>query len=441
MSTKNGSLPALRRSPMWLSCIFAPILLAMVLTACESSTPTVPPNYVSVDISTSPTTLDPRVATDAISSRVSELIYDSLVQINRNGVFIGDLAESFERPSPTRLVFHLRHNVRFSNGAIFTSRDVQFTYASVLDPVTLSVKLAGLAELASIAAPDDYTVVMTTRRPYAPALELAMLGIVPKDSPPLGHGDAVPPGTGPFELVSFVRDERILLARNPARISPPGSVDGISFKVVPDATVRALELAEGVCDFTENDGIQLDLLPWLAARPILQISKSPGTAYQYIAFNFRDPRLRDLRVRRAIAYGIGRAAIVHAILKDAGEPATGMLTPENWAYNGNVIRYDHDPAAARGLLEAAGYSPSRPLRLTYNTTPEGRRLAETLQAMLRPLGVILDIHTNEWATFYSYLSQGNFDIAASQWVGINDPHQYERIFASDPTPPHGDNRG
>jgi peptide/nickel transport system substrate-binding protein len=205
--------------------------------------------------------------------------------------------------------------------------------------------------------------------------------------------------------------------------------------------VRALELAEGIADFAENDAVQLDLIPWLAARPNLVIGRSPGTSYQYIIFNFRDPHLRDINVRRAIAYGIDRATIVHAMLKDAAQVATGMLTPQNWAYDGDVIRYDYDPARARALLKAAGYDPQHPLRLVYKTTPEGRRLAETLQGMLRPFGVLLDIHTNEWATFYNDLSHGDFAIAASQWVGVNDPHQYELIFASNEMPPHGANRG
>lgn len=417
-------------------------MLAIMAAACDRAQRAIPPNYVAVDIPVSPISLDPRIASDAMSERICELIYSSLLRIGRRGNWTSDLATSFERPAPLTIVFHLRHGVRFSDGRPLTARDVVFTYASVLDPATLSVKRAGLAELASITAPDDYTVVMTTRRPYAPALEMARLGVVPSGSPPPGHdGNSAPPDSGAFELLSFSRDERVMLARNPWRAAPEGAISGISFKVVPDATVRALELAEGIADFAENDAVQLDLIPWLAARPSLRIGRSAGTTYQYLIFNFRDPRLRDINIRRAIAYGIDRATFIHAMLKDAARPATGMLTPDNWAYSGNVMRYNYDPKRARTLLETGGYGPQHPLRLVYKTTPEGRRLAETLQAMLRPLGVILDIHTNEWATFYSDLSHGDFAIAAGQWVGVNDPHQYELIFASSEMPPHGSNRG
>jgi peptide/nickel transport system substrate-binding protein len=443
MGITRGSMVGRERrvsAAWWLAA--AALAIVLHTSACDRRTATLPSNYLAVDITTSPITLDPRVATDAISERVNELIYDALLRIDHQGNFTGDLAASFERPSPLAIVFHLRHGVHFSNGRLLTARDIAFTYASVLDPATLSVKRAGLTELASIQAADDYTVVMTTRRPYAPALGMGLLGIVPNGSPAPGRRTpSAPPGSGPFKLEGFVRDERVMLKRNQFHASVSGTISGVSLKVVPDATVRALELAEGICDFAENDAIQLDLLPWLAARPDLQIGRSPGTTYQYIIFNFRDSRLRDRRVRRALAYGIDRATIVHAMLKDAAQVATGMLTPQNWAYDGAVMRYPYDPTQARALLEAAGYGPAHPLRLAYKTTPEGRRLAETLQAMLRPLGLVLDIHANEWATFYSDLGRGNFAIAAGQWVGVIDPHQYEVIFASNQTPPHGSNRG
>ena len=443
MGITTGSMACRERrgsTAWWLAT--AALALILHAAACTRRTAELPPNYAAVDLTTSPLTLDPRIATDAISERVNELIYDSLLRIDHRGNFTGDLAASFERPSPLKVVFHLRHDVHFSGGRLLTARDVTFTYNSVLDPATLSVKRACLAELASVEAADDYTVVMTTRRPYAPALGMGLLGIVPDGSPAPGYRTfSAPPGSGPFKLTGFVRDERMILTRNQFHTRIPGTISGVSLKVVPDATVRALELAEGICDFAENDAVQFDLLPWLAARPDLQIGRSPGTTYQYLIFNFRDPRLRDRRVRQAIAYGIDRATIVHAMLKDAAQAATGMLTPQNWAYNGAVMRYPYDPSQARALLEAAGYGPAHPLRLAYKTTPEGRRLAETLQAMLRPLGLVLDIHTNEWATFYSDLGRGNFAIAAGQWVGVIDPHQYAVIFASNQTPPHGSNRG
>ncbi len=420
------------------------VVIAFVAAGCTKAAPLAPPGYLQVDLPTAPSAIDPRVSADAVSSRVAELLYDSLLRINADGNFVGDLAEHFEWTSPTAIAFHLRRNAYFSDGRRLTARDVKYTYDSILDPASLSIKRAILAEMASLKVVDDYTLVMHTRRPYAPALTMATVGIVPAGTAAPGKDAAIaPPGTGPLRLATFIRDEAVILERNPHRSHNVGTLTGLALKIVPDPTVRALELSEGICGFAENDAIQAELIPYLAAQPRLRIVRSAGSTYHYLIFNFRDARLRDLRVRRAISYAIDRSAIVTALVRGNARLATGLLTPENWAYDGSVMQYPYEPVKARELLEEAGYSPSaHPLRLIYNTTPEGRRLAEALQSMLSRVGIAIDIHTNEWATFYSDLRNGNFDIASSQWVGVVDPHQYYEIFDSHMTPIHGgSNRG
>jgi peptide/nickel transport system substrate-binding protein len=420
------------------------VCIAIVFAGCTKATPLAPAGYLQVDLPTAPSAIDPRISADAVSSRVAELLYDSLVRIDADGNFVGDLAKRFEWTSPTAIVFHLRGDAYFSDGRRLTARDVKFTYDSILDPATLSIKRAILAEMDSLTVVNDYTVVMRTRRPYAAALTMATVGIVPTGSPAPGKdATAAPPGTGPMRLATFIRDEAVILERNPYHPHTAGALPGLALKVVPDPTVRALELTEGICGFAENDAIQPELIPYLAAQPRLRIVSSAGSAYYYLIFNFRDARLRDLRVRRAISYAIDRSATVNALVRGNARLATGLLAPENWAYDGSVTQYPFDPAKARGLLEESGYSTSaHPLRLIYNTTPEGRRLAEALQSMLGRVGIAVYIHTNEWATFYSDLRNGNFDIASSQWVGVGDPHQYYEIFDSHMTPVHGgSNRG
>lgn len=420
-------------------------ILAALLFGCARGAPGKPSAYIQVDIETSPTATDPRFSTDAVSSRINELVFDSLVRVDRDGKFVGDLAASFERPSPTTLVFHLRRGIRFSDGRALTARDIKFTYESILAPASASPRRAGIAQLASVETPDDYTVVMTTAYPYAPAMEFATQGIVPAGTAlPQASAAVAPPGSGPFEISSYSRGEKLVLVRNPYRPAPAGAPRGIVFKVVPDATVRALELAEGVCDLAENN-VEPDVLGYLSREHGLRVERSPGTSYQYLAFNFRDPRLRDLRVRRAIAYAIDRRAIVASLLRGSARVATGMLSPENPAYDGAVKTYPYDPARARRLLDEAGYPVGRDgmraLSFVYKTTPQQRQLGEVLQAMLARVGIRIEIRTNEWATFYGDIQRGNFDLTSMDWVGINDPNQYYMVFDSHMTPPHGFNRG
>jgi peptide/nickel transport system substrate-binding protein len=426
--------------------LLAQIGAALVaLVGCDPSRVDRSPATIQVDIETSPTSTDPRFGTDAMSSRINELIFDSLAKADRGGNFVGRLAGSIERPSPTEIVFHLNHGVRFSDGRELTARDVVFTYNSIIAPESMSPKRATLEQLKSIEAPDDYTVVMTVANQYSPALEMATEGIVPTGTPlPAQGSSAAPVGSGPFAMAAYSRDEFLRLVRNRYYPHPPDAAESIFFKIVPDPTVRALELAEEVCDFSPNN-IQLDVLPWLASHQSLDISKTPGTTYRYLSFNFRNPRLRDIRVRRAIAYAIDRKTIVSTVLRGTGRIATGMLSPENWAYDGNVTDYSYDPETARHLLDQAGYPAGkngmRALRFEYKTTPEGARIGEIFQAMLQQVGIELTIRTLEFATYYADIQAGNFDLTSLQWVGINDPNHYYMVFDSKKTPPHGENRG
>jgi peptide/nickel transport system substrate-binding protein len=404
-----------------------------------------PPRYLQVDIESSPTATDPRFATDAISSRIMELIFDSMVKIDRNGRLVGDLAESIERPDDTRIIFHLKSGVRFSDGRELTSRDVKFTYDSILDRRSASPKRAVLEQLKSIEIPDERTVVITTTGTYAPALEMGTYGIVPAGTP-LPHSSLAisPPGTGAFTMTKYLRDNAAWLKRNPYRPAPANSPEGIVFKIVPDATVRALELAEGISDVAPNN-IDPEVLSYLISNPDLRLNQAPGSSYVYLLLNFRNPHLHDLRVRRAIAYAVDRVAIVGSYLRGTARIATGKLAPENWAYDATVRSYGYDPEMARRLLDDAGYHADlngmRDLKFIYKTTPENGRLAEVLQAMLRRVGIRVEIRSNEWATFYSDLANGNFDLASMRWIGINDPNHYYLTFDSLMVPPRGLNRG
>jgi peptide/nickel transport system substrate-binding protein len=176
---------------------------------------------------------------------------------------------------------------------------------------------------------------------------------------------------------------------------------------------------------------------------------SPGTTFQYIGINLRDPRLADVRVRRAIAHAIDRNAIVETILKGLATVATGLLPPTHWAYDSHVPTYAYNPKRAKQLLDHAGYpdpgggETGVRFHLSYKTTTVElrRRIAEVLQEQLAQVGIALDIRSYEWATFYNDIRKGNFELYSLAWVGIEDPDIYYQTCHSSQTPPLGNNRG
>src|SRR4029077_20915440 len=146
--------------------------------------------------------------------------------------------------------------------------------------------------------------------------------------------------------------------------------------VVPDATTRALELRKGSADATIN-ALTPDTVLTLERDPSLAVERAPGTVLAYMGFNLRDPILKDVRVRQAIAYALDRGPMIEYLWRSAAKPARSILPPQSWAYNGNVPPDDHDPGKARALLDAAGYASVNGVRfhLTMKTsTDENTRL-------------------------------------------------------------------
>ena len=427
----------------------ASLLAACTLAACTSGPP-LPTGYIAVGLEAAPLTLDPRFATDATSAQIDDLVFEGLTRWDDQSRRVPQLATEWRATDAQTYVFHLHEGLRFANGAPLTAADVKATYDSVLDPRTQSAKQLALQAIEGVDALDPLTVRFRLRQPFAPFLESTGLGILPATevarapTRPL----AQPTGAGPFRVRALVPDERVVLSRNRAYPFAAPKLEGIVFKVVPDAVTRLLELKRGTLDLVQN-GIDPDSLDWLRAQPTIEVMTRPGTTIQYLGMNLRDPKLADVRVRRAIAYAIDRNAIIHTVLKDLATPATGLLGPTHWAFALDAPTYAYNPKRAKELLDAAGYTEadgtgSQPrFRLSYKTTfvELRRRIAEVVQAQLAEVGVVLDIQSYEWGTLYNDIKRGNFQLYSLAWVGIEDPDIYYLTCHSSQTPPQGSNRG
>jgi peptide/nickel transport system substrate-binding protein len=184
----------------------------------------------------------------------------------------------------------------------------------------------------------------------------------------------------------------------------------------------------------------------LERYPMLKVSHGPGSVLGYMAFNCRDPILKDFRVRQALAYAIDRRPMLQYLARNFARPADSLLPPESWAYNGDVPRYEYNPARARELLDQAGYPVSNGVRfhLTMKTSIEEstRLLAAVLQQQLREVGIVLDIRSFDFATFFADVTKGSFEMYSLRWIGGNeDPDIFEYVFHSSKFPPRGANRG
>jgi peptide/nickel transport system substrate-binding protein len=417
--------------------------LLLSLFSCSQSPD---PQTLVMIIESSPTNLDPRVGLDAQSERIGELLFDALLTRDEHLNVQPGLAERWETPDPLTYVFHLHHGVMFHDGRALTSRDVKWTFDSLLQGKILSTKTATYRYVERIDAPDDFTVVFHLKEPNATLLwnlSEGAVGIVPYGT--LDEITAKPVGSGPFKFVSAELDKEVILARNDSYWGEKARIARVRFTVVPDTTTRALELRKGSADVALN-ALTSDMVLALAKEPALAIQRAPGTILSYAAFNLRDPILKDVRVRQAIAYAVDRQPLIEYIWRGFAQPAASILPPQSWAYDADVPKYPHDPDKANHILDAAGYAAVNGVRfhITMKTSTEEstRLLAAVLQQQMREVGIALDIRTFESATFLADVTSGAFQFYSLRWIGGNeDPDIFDTVFHSSNTPPKGRNRG
>jgi peptide/nickel transport system substrate-binding protein len=359
------------------------------------------------------------------------------------------LAERLEHPTPTTYVVTLKRGVHFQDGHEMTSADVVYTFRSFLDPEFVSPRKGGYRELKSVDATDRYTVLFTLTRPFTSFPINLVMPIIPD-----GAGASLadhPMGTGPYRFVRYAVDDRVELARFDGYFDGPPRNAGLVLKVIPDDIMRGLELQKGTTDIVVND-LTPDIAHQLETNQQLQKAEAPGVDYQYLGINLRDPILRDVRVRQAIAYAIDRHAIIEYLRRGLGVPAVGLLPVLSWAFADDAFSFPFDPARARALLDEAGYrdpdgdGPQSRFRLNLkisNTLEFNRLQASVIQQNLRDVGIDLDVRTYEFATLFADVLKGNFQLYSLQWTAgsLADPDILRRVFHSTQTPPAGFNRG
>jgi peptide/nickel transport system substrate-binding protein len=399
-------------------------------------------------IESSPANLDLRVGTDAQSERIGSLIFDSLVRKDAHFAVQPWLAQSWDHPDPVTWVFHLRRGVRFHNGRSMTARDVKWTLDSVRNGTVITAKAQAFAKVASVEAPDPATVIVRLKQPdpfLLWNLSDGAIGIVP-----YGSGRDLwrdPIGTGPFRFLSQEQDRDVMLARNDSYWQQPPRVAAVRFNVVPDPITRALELQKGSAD-AEINSLSPDMVYALRRQTHLVIESAPGTSVTYLSFNLRDPLLRDVRVRKAIALALNRPLIIDALWRGEARLADSLLPPGHWARDGALTPYPYDPAQANRILDAAGYARKADgarfhLQMKISTADDSTRLmALVMQQQLRAVGIALDVRSFEFATFYADITKGAFSIYALRWIGGNEsPDIFRYAYSASSLPPHGANRG
>jgi ABC-type transport system substrate-binding protein len=394
--------------------------------------------------------LDPARETDGESFYGSTQIFDTLVEFVPGTTEIQPaLAESWEISADgLTFTFKLVEGATFHDGTPVNAEAVVFSFMRQLDEghpffdqgpwkYWGYMDMSGIVE--TITASSEYTVEFKLKKVEAPflanlAMDFAAI-VSPTAVEELGaEFTNNPVGSGPFVFESWVREDQIILSKNENYWREPAQIDTLILKVIPDATARFLALQKGevdVIDFPSVEDFEA-----MEADPDIELIQQAGLNVGYLALNNDKEPFDDVRVRQAINYAINKEEIIAGVYGEAGTPAHNPIPPGMWSYNQSIDPYPYNPELARSLLAEAGLADgfsttlwAMPVARPYN--PNGKKVAEIMQAQLAEVGVEVEIISFDWGTYLDKTDSGEHDMALLGWTGDNgDPDNFLFVLLS-----------
>jgi oligopeptide transport system substrate-binding protein len=428
------------------------VVVLLLGAACAPSPPPRPSAVLRLALASEPPTLDWTLASDGVSITVIENLmeglteYDDRLQPRPAAASRWDLS-----PDGRTYTFHLRDDVRWSDGRPVTAADYEYAWKRLLDPKTAAEYAYFLYDVVNardyntgritdagrigVRALNATTLRVDLNRPvaYFPSLTTFTVTFPLRRDLLERYGARwTDPGrlvtNGPFTLAEWRHEYRVILRARPDYRQGKPAVDEVHFFVINDRST-ALSLYEtGDLDLTV---LPPEAIPFYEQSP--DVVRVPLLRGYYYGFNVTAPPFHDRRVRQAFARAIDKSEFPH-ILKGGELPANSWIPAGMFAANPD-IGLTYDPAAARALLAEAGYPGGNgfpPVTATYDTSPVNTLIAENLQAQWkRSLGVTVALENQEWKVYLKRLQTLAPPLYRLGWgADYPDPDNFMALFTS-----------
>ena len=414
---------------------------------------------VVVGLSQEPTVFNPLRPHIEVDRGVHFGIFDSLWRTDERAQFVPNLA--VEIPSVKNggiakngleYTFRLKKGVAWHDGKPFTSRDVKFTWELVTSPKFGAFTKVGFDAVASMETPDESTVRVRLKEPFAPFLTAwgdawivpaHLLESVP-DPNTAEFNTRSPIGTGPFKFGSRVAGDHLVLVANPDYHGGPPYLERVIFKYIPDLTVLYTQFKTGAIDVTGLQGISAEFYAEAKGLPGVTLHLHHSPSVEYIYFNYGKPWFKERPVRQALYHATDKRAIIEQVYYGVPKPVEGYLPSTSWAYNADLPKHEYNPEKAKQILDEAGWRPGPDgvrtkggVRLGFtNSTTSGNKLREQAQALLqqnwREVGVDMQISNMPaaviWGEFYVKSKFDSLMVGIQASVG-DDPDCLNRIHS------------
>jgi peptide/nickel transport system substrate-binding protein len=347
-------------------------------------------------------------------------ITETLVGVDENVKLVPLLATFWEiSPDKKSWIFHLRENVHFHDGALFTAPIMKMNLERSMK---VGKRLKGLP-IESISAQDEKTLIITTKEAFAPLGAYLAVGESAALAPSSfdDKGDLVKlVGTGPYMLKSWKIKDEVVATKNPDYWGKnKASVDTVTYKSVTEAVTRIAMVRAGEVDIAQI--LPPDLIKTIQSEPDLKFQVQSIGRCRMAGFNLKKEPFNDARVRLAVNYAINREDLVKYVLDGYGESASTLFPPNiHWA-NKDLKVFHHDPEKAKQLLAEAGWKDSdgdgvldkdgKPLTFKIVTYPKRATLpptAEVIQSQLGKIGVKAELAIQQYDAAYQARNDGDF---------------------------------
>ena len=401
-----------------------------------------------------PSTLNPMLSGADFVYQLAGYTLEFLVQLDDRGNVIPVLCERV--PDLTNgdisadgltVKYHLRKGVTWSDGAPFTSKDIEASWRQVVNRANNVQEREGYTIVSSIDTSDPHVAVVHLLHPYAPfvtrffaAIQEGPIAVMPahliarlKEMNDARYSSQ-PVGTGPFIVQSWVRGGPVTFVANPHYWRGAPGLRKIIFQSRPSSQNELVGFRAGEIDADLDAGPQR--LPQFLTIAGMHPVRSRSLRLSVLDMNTSRGPLDEVLVRRAVAFAVDRGRLLHDIYHDAGVLADEWIPDWNWAYTRDVPRYPHDPARANSLLNQAGwrrgadgfrYKGGQRLSMVYvGTAGDGatQAVAALVQSDLRVVGADMTMKYYAYDQIFNLtgpIRTGNFDFAGYSFSVNYDP--------------------
>lgn len=381
-----------------------------------------------------PKSLNPLLNEEHTVDQALKLIFDTLIDFDDMQKPVPNLASEWELSDEGAvLTVKLRSDVKWHDETSFTSKDVIFSLDTIKKAPDSSAYKKCIQNISSYKAIDEHTIKIIYNQPFSGAVYGLYFPIIPahiyEGKSESRIGQIKPIGTGAYQLQEFVPTKELSLIVNNNWFKGEPYIERIKVVITPDEETDLYSFEQGQLDL-----IRTDVIDWekYSEKESTRIHEYITSYYDFIGFNFNKPLFQDKNIRKAIAFGIDRQALLEKHYLNHGIITNSPINPKSWLYSHETEQYNFDKEKSKQILFEAGWSDSdqdgildklnndNKIEISFellisSENIQRKEVAYDIQSMLKELGINIQVKEVTQEEFLNHLKEKSFDAFLGGW--------------------------